>query len=163
MSGSLLVAGCAIDLSGEKQPGACAHLEHRVELRRRVVIVLNGVTGAGHARSFETRHGVQNCELHGCGQRGREPVYVHLVRIVAFWLEEELMTLRARKLHDLVLNGWTVPRPSRRDGPAVHGGLTDVRLDEPLALGAQKGDKAGKLSRMARTAPSVAPSRGPEV
>ena len=90
--------------------GERAELERRVELRRRIVVVLDRVAGPRHPRRLEPRDGVQHSQLHVHGQRRREPVHVQLVRVVSLGLEEDLMPLGVREPEDLVLHGRTVAR-----------------------------------------------------
>src|SRR5947209_5422842 len=61
------------------------------------------------------------------------------------WFQEQLVPLRRRELHDLVFDGRTVPRTSRRNRAAVHRGLSDVLLNDPLSRLAEERDPTRQL------------------
>src|SRR6267378_4701272 len=123
------------------------YLEPRRELRRRVVIVLDRITRARHAGALETRDGVQELQLHGDGQGSREAVHVQLGGIEPLGLEEDLVALGRRELHDLVLDRGAIAWPATADRAAVQRRLLQVALDDVLELFAGPCDPAGHLTR----------------
>src|SRR6185369_8704195 len=159
----LLVPGRPVDLPREVQAVDGAYLKRRVELCGGIVVVLDRIPGAGHRHVRETRDRAQHRELHGRRERRRESVDVELVCVVSFRLEEELMTLCLGKPDDLVLDRRTVAWSARRNRTAVHRGLANVRSDEVLAIGTEKGDPARQLGGMPSQAIRSAPWRGPEM
>ncbi len=68
--GRFLVAGRAVDLSGEVQPVDPARLERRPQLGRIDVVVLDGVARTDHLAVLEPLHGVQHPQLDLRGHRG---------------------------------------------------------------------------------------------
>src|SRR5882672_7396147 len=123
------------------------YLEPRRELRRRIVIVLDRITRARHAGALETRDGVQELQLHGDGQGSREAVHVQLGGIEPLGLEEDLVALGRRELHDLVLDRGAIAWPATADRTAVQRRLLQVALDDVLDLFAGPCDPAGHLTR----------------
>src|SRR6267142_1183579 len=123
------------------------YLEPRRELRRRIVVVLDRITRARHAGALETRDGVQELQLHGDGQGSREAVHVQLGGIEPLGLEEDLVALGRRELHDLVLDRGAIAWPATADRTAVQRRLLQVALDDVLDLFACRCDPAGHLTR----------------
>src|SRR6267143_610182 len=123
------------------------YLEPRRELRRRIVIVLDRITRARHAGALETRDGVQDLQLHGDGQGSREAVHVQLGGVEPLRLEEDLVALGRRELHDLVLDRGAIAWPATADRAAVQRRLLQVALDDVLHLFAGPCDPAGHLTR----------------
>src|SRR5206468_12694555 len=93
LAGRLLVSGRSVYLPGEEQVLDHLRLEPRRELRRGIVIVLDGIARPGHLRALETRHGAEKLELHRDGQGSGQPVHVQLVGVEAFRFEEHLVAL----------------------------------------------------------------------
>src|SRR6266850_3502870 len=143
----LLVARRAVDLTGEEQVLDRRHLEPRRELRRGIVVVLDGVTGARHPCTLESGYGVQKLELHGDGEGSRKSVHIQLGRVESFGLEKDLVTLCLGELHDLVLDRRTVARPTTTDRAPVQRRLLQVALDDVLHFLPGPGDPAGDLTR----------------
>ena len=69
LSRRLLIARGAIDLAREKKPVRASHRERAIELRRHIIVVLDGVAGARHFHRFQSRDAAQHLELHVHGQR----------------------------------------------------------------------------------------------
>ena len=109
LSRGFLVAGRAVDLSGEEKARYGFHLQSLVELRWRIVVVLDRISRAVHSNMVEPRNRSQNLELHRRGKRRRQAVHVQLRRVVSFGLEKKLMTLGGGKLYDLVFDRRAVP------------------------------------------------------
>ena len=85
---------------------------------------------------------------------------------MAFRLQKELVSLRFRKLDDLVFDRRAISRAARRDRAAVHRGLSDVVLDDLLPFGLEVCDPTGHLFGMTRrrcVATLRAPEMGPRI
>src|SRR5688572_17938521 len=78
-------------------------------------------------------------------------------------LEEDLVTRRVRKLHDLVFDGRAVSRPARAYGPTVHRRFCQVLLDDGFCCVTRVRDPAGQLRRMTRLSRHAATRLGPEM
>ena len=105
---------------------------------------------------------LHDLELHGRGKRSRQSVHVELTRVVPFGLEKKLMSLSFRKTNHLVFDRRAVARTLRRNCAAVHGGRSDVLLDDLLRRFFDVSNPAGHLRRMSRRA-AIAARLGPEV
>src|SRR6185437_14506501 len=119
----------------------------RGQLRRGIVVVLDGVPGPRHLRTLEPRDRMQELELDVRGQGGRESVDVQLVGVEPLGLKEDLVPRSIRELHDLVFDRGTVPRTPPADRSAVERRLLEVILDDLLHRLAGPGDPAGDLPR----------------
>ena len=75
------VAGSAIDLSGEEQPFNGADLEPGMQLRGRIIVVLDRIAGTRHLHLLKATHRAQHLDLHLGGERGGEAVHVQLMRV----------------------------------------------------------------------------------
>src|SRR5258708_4073276 len=142
----LLVARGPVDLAGKEQALDRLGLEPRRELGGRVVVVLDRVSWTGHARLLESRHGVQELELHSHGQRRGQPVDVQLGRVESLRLEENLVARRVGELDDLVLDRWTVPRAPPANRATVQRRLLKVALDDSLHFLARPRHPTGHLA-----------------
>ena len=145
LSCRLFVAGRAVDLSGQKEPGQRLQFQGRGQLLRREVIVLDGVTGLGHGRVLEAGNPGQELALYLGRQRGRQPVYVELARLSTLRLEKDLVRLRVRELQDLVLDRGAVSRAPPGDGPAIHGRPLQVLGHHRLHLRPGADQPAGQV------------------
>ena len=123
------------------------HLEPGRKLRRRIIVILDRIAGACHARALEPRDRVQELELHGDGEGSGQPVHVELGRVEALGLEEDLVALRRWELHDLVFDGRAIARPATTDGTAVQRRFLQVSLDDFLHFLAGPCDPAWDLTR----------------
>ena len=135
LASRLLIPRGAVDLTSKVQPLQRLDRQRAVQLRRRKVVVLDGVTGTGHLHPLKPRHRPQVLELHLRRQGGREPVDVHLPRVQPLRLQEHLMPLRMRKPDDLVLDARTVPRTPPADRAPVESGTLQVGGDDLLKTG----------------------------
>src|SRR5688572_14388938 len=88
----LLVSRGAVDLPGEEKAGEGAKLERGVELSRRTVVVLDGVSGPRHPHVLEPADGAEDLELYRGGERRGQAVDVQLGGVVSFRLEEQLVS-----------------------------------------------------------------------
>ena len=104
LSRGFLVAGSTVDLSGEEKTWYCLHLQRRIELSWRIIVVFDRVSCSIHSDLIEPANGAQNLELHFGRERSRQTVDVELRCFVSLWLEEQLVPLRIRKLYDLVFD-----------------------------------------------------------
>ena len=91
-------------MAGEEEVLDGLHLEPRRELSRRIVVVLDRVPWSRHVGPLETRDSVQELELYSDGEGSGEPVDVQLTRVESLGLEEYLVALGSRELHDLVFD-----------------------------------------------------------
>src|SRR6185369_11720484 len=76
LRGSLFVAGRAVDLASQEEPGAALGLKRGGEFARIDVVVFDGVTGPHHAGSLQSRDGCDERALDVLGQRGRDAVRI---------------------------------------------------------------------------------------
>ena len=106
----LLVAGRAVDLPGEKQPGDALRFEAPRQLGRLDEVVLDGVPGPQQHRVFQPGQRMNELRLHVARQAHREAVDVDFPRVEPFRLEKDLVPLLVRKPDDLVLERRAVPR-----------------------------------------------------
>src|SRR5207244_6915562 len=84
---------------------------------------------------------------HHKGKISEQPSPVQLVGVEAFGFEEHLVALGVGELHDLVFDGWAIPRPSSADRPAVQGRFPEMRADDLLHFFPRPRDPAGQLTR----------------
>src|SRR6266403_2042290 len=146
LSSRLLVSGRSVDLPGEEQVLDCLRLEPRRQLGGGIIVVLDGIARPGHGRALETRNGAQELELHRNGQGSGQPVHVQLVGVEAFGLEEHLVALGVGELHDLVFDGWAIPRTASADRSSVQSGFLQVRADDLLHFFTSPRDPARHLT-----------------
>ena len=98
-------------------------------------------------RSLETGDSVQKLELHGDGEGSGEPVDVQLTRVESLGLEEDLVALGGRELHDLVFDRGAVARAAAADRTAIQRRLLEVALNDRLQFLAGPRDPAWHLAR----------------
>ena len=72
LGGRLLVAGRAVDLPGQVEPGHASGFERGHQLARIHEVVLDRVAVAHEARALEPRDGAHELLLHLARQRGRD-------------------------------------------------------------------------------------------
>ena len=75
-------------------------------------------------------HAADEGGLDVLGQRGGEAVEVHLVRVLALGLDEDLVPFPLGKAHDLVLDRGAVARALALDSAAVEGRAAQARADD---------------------------------
>ena len=94
----LLIAGRAVDLAGEIEPGDALDFEVRAGARadRHSRTRWRSPAAASTARS-SPGIGRDERRLHVLGQRGRDPVRIDRVVVKSFWLKENLVAVAARR------------------------------------------------------------------
>ncbi len=137
-------------MSSEEEVLDGFHFEPGGELRGWVVVVLDRVAWPRHVRALESRHRVEELELHGDGQGSGQAVHVQLGGIEPFGFQEDLMALGLGELDDLILDRRTVARPAPADRAAVQRRLFQVALNDLLHFCAGPGDPARHLARPLR-------------
>ena len=91
--------------------------------------------------AIEADHRLLHIDRHARGH----PVHIDLVRVQPFRLQENLVPRLVRELHDLVLDGRTVPRPNALNLPAVQR--------RPRRCSPAESDASPPLCRRCGTAP----------
>ncbi|EXI71365.1 MAG: hypothetical protein AW07_03697 [Candidatus Accumulibacter sp. SK-11] len=117
---SLLVAGGAVDLAGEKQTADGTGLERSTQAPRVEVVVFDRVSRAQDVAALETMDRTNDRQLHVERQAGRNAVRVDLVGLQTLRLEKDVMAVLGRETMDLVLDRRAVTRPDALDDPGVH-------------------------------------------
>ena len=141
----LLVARRAVDLPREEQVPAHLRLQAGVKLRGVREIILHRVGRAHDFRPLAPNDRPHQVHLHLERQARREPVHVNLIRRDALRLEENLMPLLLRELHDLILNARAIPRTHPFDDARIHRRLVQVRADDRRRGVRRVGEVAGQL------------------
>jgi len=98
-------------------------------------------------RSLETGDSVQKLELHGDGEGSGEPVDVQLTRVESLGLEEDLVALGGRELHDLVFDRGAVARAAAADRTAIQRRLLQMSLNHVLQVRARPRNPTRHLLR----------------
>eukprot|EP00047_Mylnosiga_fluctuans_P005975 m.243985 g.243985 ORF g.243985 m.243985 type:complete len:404 (-) comp14367_c0_seq1:912-2123(-) len=104
LRGRLLVTGGAVDLSRHEQPGQAPCLEGRMQLARVDVVVLHAVAWLEHRDVLEALDGPQQVQLALLGQRRRDAVGVHDMRVEALRLQPNLMRFLRCEANNFRLN-----------------------------------------------------------
>ena len=135
LGGGLLVAGGAVDLAGEVEAFDRLRFQRRVQLRRRGVVVFDGVAPAQHLGVLQAGDEAEHPLLHVLGQAGGDAVAVIFERVAAFRLQENLVAVLVGEADDLVLDGRAVARPaalrSGRSTSAPGGGWRGSGREPP--------------------------------
>ena len=142
-----LIAGRAVDLSGEEQPRHRLDLEAGSQLARIDIVVFDGVARPLHARLLEAWDGGEEGKLHIFRQRGRDAVRIDGVVVEAFGLEEDLVPLALLEAHHLVFDRRAIARADALDVAGVHRRAGEVRRDDGVGRFRGVGDVAGHLRR----------------
>lgn len=140
-----LVAGRAVDLSGEVEPGDRLRLERGLERARIEVVVLDGVAGPRNHGTLEAPDRAHELPLHVEGQAGRDAVRVHLDSVEPLGLDEDLVALAIGEAHHLVLDRRTIARPHALDHARVHGRAIERAANELVRASVRIGDVARHL------------------
>src|SRR5687768_7594104 len=82
-------------------------------------VVFDRIPWANYSDFFQTWNHANQILLHGGRQRSRKTVQVHLIGVVTFGLQEELMAILLGKLNYFVFNRWTVSGAYSLDFPRV--------------------------------------------
>jgi hypothetical protein len=148
LRGRFLVAGRAVDLSGEEQSADRLGLERRVQRARIEVVVLDRVAGTQDVRVLATGQRAHERDLHVERQRRRHAVRIDLVRREPLGLEEHLVRVAMREAHDLVLDRRAVARPDAFDDARVQRRAVERAADEIVRRRARVRDPARQLRGM---------------
>ena len=117
------IAGGAVDLPREEQPGDQFCLERRSQVARIEIVVLDRIARLRDRRIFKAGNGPYEFDLHFVRQAGRDAVRVHHVGGQAFGFDEHLVRALVREAHDLVFHGRAIARSHTLDVSAEHRGL----------------------------------------
>ena len=99
-----LVTGGAVYLPREVEVAERAGFERGEELGRVRVVVLDGVARSEHTALFKSIDGPEHPKLGVNRQAGRDTVRIALDRIRALGLDEDVVPVALRELHNLVLD-----------------------------------------------------------
>ena len=130
----LLVAGRTIKLAAGEETVDVHEFEVRAKLGRIDAVILDSVGISDDVYMLEALHGVVHLILYVLWHRARHTAQVHLVRIQSLRLDENLMPVLIRELHDLILDGWTVARSHALDRSVIHRGTIDILTDDFVRL-----------------------------
>ena len=139
------VAGGAVDLTGQEQPGDPARLQAAVEGARVDVVVLDRIARLQHDRPLEPRDLPQHRRLDRAGQGGRDAVGVDRRVVQPLRLKEDLVPLAPGETHHLVLDRWAVARAAALDLPGVDRRPMQVGADQVVDPWVRIGDMAVDL------------------
>ena len=145
-----LVAGRAVDLTGEKKPPDGLGLKRGSERTRIEIVVFDRVSRTQNVRMFTAPQRAHELELHVERQRGRDTVRIDLIGREAFRLEEDLVALAFRKAHDLVLDRWAVARTNALDHAGEQRRATKPAADDFVRALIGVRDPARELPRVHR-------------
>src|SRR5207302_5449902 len=120
LGGSLLVAGSAIDLTGEEESLEALRFQRRLQIAGVEVVILDRVARPHDVRPLEAPDRVHQLELHVERQAGGDAVWVDFVAAEAFGLKKQLMAGFACEAVDLVLDGRTIARTHALDRAGIH-------------------------------------------
>ena len=144
----LLIAGRAVDLPREIEPGKPPRLQARTKLARVDEIVLDGIAGPPHRRAFEPRDRPQHRFLRLPRQRGRDAVRVDRVVVEPLGLEKDLVPLALGKAHDLVLDRRTIARADAGDLARIHRRAVEIGANDGMRRRGRHCDVADDLRRL---------------
>ena len=116
-----------------------------MKLRRRGVVVLDGVAPAQHLGVLQAGDEPSIACCTSLRQARADAVAVILQRVAALRLQEDLVAILVGEAHHLVLDRRAVARPATLDLPGVHRGAVQVGADQVVDLGRGVGDVAHQL------------------
>src|SRR4029077_5645553 len=122
----------------------------RSQFARIDIVVLDGIAGTDHSRSFEPRDGPEERVLHVFGEGGRDAVRIDGVVVEAFGLQKDLVTAALLEAHHLVLDRRAIARPYALDRARIHRRAGEVRFDDDVGRRRGVGDAARDLWRRDR-------------
>ncbi len=118
-------------------------------------VVFDGVAGARDVGVLEAANGAHEVDLHVERQAGRDAVRIHLVRVEAFGLDEDLMRGPVREARHLVFDRGTIARSHALDEPGEHRRARTRAADDVVGALVGRRDVAGDLPRMLRARAEV--------
>ena len=130
----LLIAGGTVKLAAGEETIDVHEFEVRAKLGRIDAVILDSVGISDDVYMLEALHGVVHLILHILRHRARHTAQVHFVRIQSFRLDEDLVPVLIRELHDLILDGRAVTWTHALDRTVVHRGTPDVFTDDLMGL-----------------------------
>ena len=134
-----------------KSPGNRLELEGRTELRRREIVVLDGIPGSGHLDRFQPGHRAQVSSCTAGGSEVERPfTYISLVS-KPLGLQKDLVPAASGNRTILSSMRRAVPRAATTDRPAVQRRFLDVPGDDLLQPLIRMGEIAGQLRWMRRS------------
>ena len=148
LCGRFLVAGGAVDLAGEVEPGHRFGFQRRLEAAWIEIVVLDRIARARDVRFFETADRAHQIELHVERQRGRDAVRINLRCLQAFGLDEYLMRGLVGEAHHLVLDRRAVARAGALDHAAVQRRAIQRATDDVVGTLGGMRDPATDLARV---------------
>src|SRR6056297_560963 len=113
LSGSLFIAGCAINLPCKIKATYALSLQSRLQLSRLKKVILNGISRTEHFCIFKTLNLAQCFILNIFWQGSGKAVDVNFNRFPTFRLYKDLMTIPTCKTIDFILNRRTVSWANR--------------------------------------------------
>ena len=145
LSRRLLIAGGAVDLASQEEPGNRAGLERVLQGARIDEIILDGVTGTQHSRSFQSRNGLEQAALHILRQGGRDPVRIDRVVVEPLGLEKDLVAVAVAEPADLVFDRWAIARATALDLPRKHRRAVKIGANQVMSRRGRARDAAAYL------------------
>src|SRR5205814_3505589 len=91
LGGSFLVAGGAINLAGKVEAAHQFCFKGMQELSRRKIVVFDRITGSHYFGTFEGWNGMDKLQLNVVRQARGDAVYIILLAVPSFRLQEKLM------------------------------------------------------------------------
>src|SRR5712671_5449227 len=84
------------------------------------MIVFDGIAGSRDRGAFQSRNAGDEGLLYVNGQRRGDAIGIDDWVIEALGFQKYLVSVALSKPHDLVLDGWTIPRPTTLDLSGIH-------------------------------------------
>ena len=147
LRGGFFVTRGAVDLAREKQARERLGLERRLEIARIEEVVFDGVARPRDVRVLEAADGAHEFELHVVRQAGRDAVRIHLVRVQAFGLDEDLVRGLVGESNYLVFDARAVARAHAFDLAGEHRRAIGGGADDLVRALRGRRDVAGQLPR----------------
>ena len=145
LAGGLLVARGTVDLASKIEVLHPLGLKCIYQLRRREVVILNGIARLEDAGLLKTLDTVQRLELHLDGQRRRESVEVPRLRPPALGFDKQLVVVLVSEALDLVLNGGAVARSTTLDAAGEKRRAREAGAQDVVRAQVGIGQVAGTL------------------
>ncbi len=145
LGGCLLIAGRAVDLAREEEPGHNLALERRAELIGGAVVVFDGIAVTHDLRMLQSRNQAEHGVLHIARQAGGDAVDIHLECVPALRFQEQLVRVTFAEPHDFGFDRGAVAWPSRLDLAAEHGSAIEIGADQLVHGRVGVGDPAWEL------------------
>ncbi len=117
----LLIAGCAVDLSGQEQPLDFFGFKGGRQFQRRYIIVFNGIGRAHDLCLLKAFYRTHDLVLDLKGQTVAQSRSINFLGAYAFIFQDHMVGVPLRKFYHLVFKGWAVPGGPALDMSAVQG------------------------------------------